>query len=195
MPTIGENLRAARKQRRLGQVELGHRSGISQQSISDIERDKRDPHPSTLRKLAAALNVPVGSFFAEEALPKVPHTRMEADEFDELRRAASAGRIDGSSLLSAVQGEYDAIERYHRALLEKGAAVDVAELEEALALLVEARRRFRVILFDRTEETLSEDDERDPRKIERPDTRFLTLEQADARLRSVQAQLREAQRV
>lgn len=73
MPTIGENLRRIRKSRRIGQVELGERAGVAQQTISGIERDQRDPHPATLRKLAMVLNVPVAFFFQEEDGPaKVP---------------------------------------------------------------------------------------------------------------------------
>src|SRR5215203_2530116 len=72
MPTIGENLRRLRKERRMGQVELGKRSGVAQQTISGIERDYREPHASTLRKLAEVLDVPLTEFFQEDGAPKVP---------------------------------------------------------------------------------------------------------------------------
>ena len=72
MPTIGENLRRIRKDRHLGQVELAECSGVAQPTISAIERDHRDPHPSTLRKLAEAMDVPVAAFFQEDGRPKVP---------------------------------------------------------------------------------------------------------------------------
>lgn len=38
--------------------------------MSEIELGHRDPHPSTLRKLAGALGVEVADFFKEPALPK-----------------------------------------------------------------------------------------------------------------------------
>ena len=72
MPTIGQNLRRLRKERRMGQVELGKRSGVAQQTISGIERDYREPHASTLRKLAEVLAVPLAEFFQEDGAPKVP---------------------------------------------------------------------------------------------------------------------------
>jgi transcriptional regulator with XRE-family HTH domain len=72
MPTIGQTLRRLRKERRMGQVELGKRSGVAQQTISGIERDHREPHASTLRKLAEVLDVSLAEFFQEDGAPKVP---------------------------------------------------------------------------------------------------------------------------
>ena len=72
MPTIGENLRRIRKELRMGQVELGDRSGVAQQTISGIENDYREPHASTLRKLAEVLDVPLTEFFQEDGPPSVP---------------------------------------------------------------------------------------------------------------------------
>jgi transcriptional regulator with XRE-family HTH domain len=184
VPSIGENLRSLRKLRSLGQVELGQRARVSQQTISGIERGHTDPHPATLRKLAEVLNVPVAAFFQEETRPRAPHAEMEAEDFDELRRKASIGELDGAALLEAVKREYDAIEAYYRLLLDRGAAVDATEVEEALELLVEARKRFRVLLFDRVEATIALDDERDPQVVERADTRLLPLDEADEVLRA-----------
>jgi transcriptional regulator with XRE-family HTH domain len=71
--TIGENLRRLRKERRLSQPGLAKRAGVPQPTISNIENDRREPHASTLRKLADALGVEVVDFFrAEEARPLVP---------------------------------------------------------------------------------------------------------------------------
>jgi transcriptional regulator with XRE-family HTH domain len=57
---LGSNLRAARKRLRLTQEELGERSGVHPTEISRIEAGKRDPQVSTLRRLAAAVEVPPG---------------------------------------------------------------------------------------------------------------------------------------
>jgi transcriptional regulator with XRE-family HTH domain len=185
MPTIGENLRTIRKSRRIGQVALGERAAVAQQTISGIERGHHDPHPGTLRKLAEVLNVPVAAFFQESARPKAPHTAMEAEDFDELRRKASIGELEGSALLEAVKREYDGLDVHYRLLLDRGAEVDAAEVEEALELLVEARRRWRVLLFDRAEETIALDDERDSQVVERADTRMLPLDEADEQIRAL----------
>lgn len=69
---IARNLRRWRKVRGLAQEDLEGRSGVGQDTISAIETGRRpDPYPSTLRKLAAALEIDVADFFAVE-VPEVP---------------------------------------------------------------------------------------------------------------------------
>jgi transcriptional regulator with XRE-family HTH domain len=57
---VGKNLRAARKKLGLSQIEVSQRSGVEQGEVSRIERGIRDPQVSTLKKLAAAVEVPPG---------------------------------------------------------------------------------------------------------------------------------------
>lgn len=54
---IGNNLKRARLRRAMSQRNLAEASGVSQKSITDIENGKREPYPSTVRKLATALGV------------------------------------------------------------------------------------------------------------------------------------------
>jgi transcriptional regulator with XRE-family HTH domain len=92
----------------MGQVELGKRSGVAQQTISGIERDYREPQASTLRKLADALNVPVVAFFQESTDPDggpgggrrpegiritTAHIDAAREEHSRLNAALSAGEI------------------------------------------------------------------------------------------------------
>lgn len=60
MGDLGTNLRAARKKLKLTQEQVAERSGVHPTEVSRIEAGKRDPQVSTLRKLAAALEVPPG---------------------------------------------------------------------------------------------------------------------------------------
>lgn len=60
MGDLGSNLRAARKKLKLTQEQVAERSGVHPTEVSRIEAGKRDPQVSTLRKLAAALEVPPG---------------------------------------------------------------------------------------------------------------------------------------
>jgi transcriptional regulator with XRE-family HTH domain len=53
----GAKLRRLRLARTLTMRELADRSGVNHAAISQIERGKRAPHPSTIRKLATALEV------------------------------------------------------------------------------------------------------------------------------------------
>jgi DNA-binding XRE family transcriptional regulator len=54
---IGDRLREVRTRRLLTQEELAEKSGISPSTVANIERDHREPHFRTIRKLAEALSV------------------------------------------------------------------------------------------------------------------------------------------
>ena len=54
---IGDRLKELREKQLLTQKMLAERSGLSQVAIARIERNRAEPHFSTIHKLAAALNV------------------------------------------------------------------------------------------------------------------------------------------
>jgi transcriptional regulator with XRE-family HTH domain len=54
---IGDRLKHLRTRRALTQRELAERAGISTNALNRLELDKAEPHMSTLRKLARALDV------------------------------------------------------------------------------------------------------------------------------------------
>ena len=54
---IGDRLRRLRNERYLSQRELARAAGLSPATIFKLENDLAEPHPSTIRKLAQALNV------------------------------------------------------------------------------------------------------------------------------------------
>ena len=64
---IGDRLRELRKQRFLTQHMLAKRSGVSQVAIARIERNRAEPHFSTIHKLADALRVSPEEFVKTEA--------------------------------------------------------------------------------------------------------------------------------
>lgn len=55
---LGSNLREARVRLKLTQEQVAERSGVHATEVSRIEAGKRDPQVSTLKKLAAAVEVP-----------------------------------------------------------------------------------------------------------------------------------------
>ncbi|PLS84900.1 MAG: XRE family transcriptional regulator [Actinobacteria bacterium] len=62
MPTIagvkiGTKLRRLREARLLTQAQLGEAAGVHRDQVSRIERDEVEPRFSTIKKLAAALDV------------------------------------------------------------------------------------------------------------------------------------------
>ncbi len=60
--TIGERLRALRKEAGLTQKELGERLGVSASMIGQYETNLRKPKFETLEKIAAVLNVSISEF-------------------------------------------------------------------------------------------------------------------------------------
>ena len=63
---IGERIRALRTARGLSQEEVARRTGIGLKSYGDLERGRtRDPHYSTLRGVARALDIRVEELLAE----------------------------------------------------------------------------------------------------------------------------------
>ena len=54
---IGERLRQLREERALRQEDLAALAGVGKNTINRLERNKTEPHMTTVRKLAQALEV------------------------------------------------------------------------------------------------------------------------------------------
>ena len=65
MPFDGMKLRELRLRRALTLRELGVLSGVAYDTIHGIETGKHQPRPTTVRKLADALNVTPDVFFSD----------------------------------------------------------------------------------------------------------------------------------
>ena len=88
---IGAHIRSLRKARGITQEEVARRAGMSLNGMADIERgDAVDPHISTLRRIAEALDTsvaelmgepvaPLGEAPAEESGPPVPIEIVSAE--------------------------------------------------------------------------------------------------------------------
>ncbi len=63
--SIGTRIIQARNQKNMSQSELGRRTGIAGSYLSRIENRHIDPRPTTLRKIAGALGVPLSELFRE----------------------------------------------------------------------------------------------------------------------------------
>ena len=62
--TAGERIRAARLSKKLTQNSLGEQSGIAEPTIRRYELGKLNPKPSTLQKIANAVDLPLSFFQA-----------------------------------------------------------------------------------------------------------------------------------
>lgn len=54
---VGDKLKRSRIDNALTQAELAEKAGLTTAAVARIERNEAEPRPSTLRKLAAALDV------------------------------------------------------------------------------------------------------------------------------------------
>ncbi len=54
---VGDRLKRLRILNALSLAELAEKAGLTTAAVARIERDEAEPRPSTLRKLAGALNV------------------------------------------------------------------------------------------------------------------------------------------
>ena len=54
---IGDKLKALRIEQALTQEELARKAGVAPNTVARLERNETEPHMSTARKLAAALDV------------------------------------------------------------------------------------------------------------------------------------------
>jgi transcriptional regulator with XRE-family HTH domain len=75
---LSSRLKSARLARGWTIDELALMSGVSRAMISKIERGEASPTAATLALLAAGLSVTVASFFDDEAAPRTPLSRGEA---------------------------------------------------------------------------------------------------------------------
>lgn len=64
--TTGQLIKAARKNAGMTQTELAKKLNIPFQSVSQWERDLRNPKYDTLKRIAAALNIPIHELISDE---------------------------------------------------------------------------------------------------------------------------------
>lgn len=83
---VAENMRRLRKERKLTQEELAHRSGLSGTYISCLERQQQTISLKTLERVAEALGVPVAECLRpqEQQMEKDPLAKKIAALFDQL---------------------------------------------------------------------------------------------------------------
>ena len=65
---IGRKIAQLRKEQGLSSTELAQRAGLSQPQISRLENGKQGFRSETLARIAAALDVPIGFFFEDDAV-------------------------------------------------------------------------------------------------------------------------------
>jgi transcriptional regulator with XRE-family HTH domain len=92
--SLGRRLRRARLERGLSLRAAATRVGVTKETLMDLEHGRREPHPSTLAKLAKGYGVEIGNLLGpmveeSSSLPRdlaPPPSRLKVEE-EEWRRA------------------------------------------------------------------------------------------------------------
>lgn len=95
--TLPERILYMRERRNLTQEKLAKLTGLTQSTIAQIEKGKKDPSISTLKKIAEALDVHIAVLFASDDVHvfDMPRLRRKYDHVDKLNSTlyAALGRI------------------------------------------------------------------------------------------------------
>ncbi len=67
---VGERLKQIRKLKGISQRELAKRAGVTNSTISMIEKNGVSPSVSSLKKILACVPISIGDFFTDEAAPE-----------------------------------------------------------------------------------------------------------------------------
>ena len=102
--TIGQRIKAARKNAGLTQKELGQRLGVAYQTLAQWENDLRKPKMETLERIADALGVPISEICSKDVLKN----------YEILKRSRENSR-------NLVQETKDILEQYALALRQQEA--------------------------------------------------------------------------
>ena len=108
---LGTRLRRVREQRNLSQRELARRAGVTNATISLIEKNKNSPSVASLKKVLDGLPMSLAEFFALD-LPPRDQVFFKATELVELTDGAVSFRQVGGDLrgrsLQILHERYDA---------------------------------------------------------------------------------------
>jgi transcriptional regulator with XRE-family HTH domain len=88
MYSFGENLKKARLQKKLKQSDLSKISNIGINTISHIENNTFEPRVGTLKKLAAALEVPLETLIGDYDAQTFENTEQSEIAFGDTHDAA-----------------------------------------------------------------------------------------------------------
>jgi transcriptional regulator with XRE-family HTH domain len=108
--SIGARIKAARTAAGMTQMDVARRTDLSLQAVGDIERGiVRDPHISSLRQIAYALDVPVEMLVKEEmAVPAFPLDDASDQEPGRSREERRSSRF-AAAIAAAADGWSEAV--------------------------------------------------------------------------------------
>ncbi|WP_145052688.1 helix-turn-helix domain-containing protein [Paenibacillus xylanexedens] len=95
---LGKRIAQIRKEKGFTQASLSEQSGVSRSYLADVERGRYSTSLETLRKIAAAMEVPFVSFFETELTipPVVDGVPVSTEELEEAIHAIRFNRFKKS---------------------------------------------------------------------------------------------------
>jgi transcriptional regulator with XRE-family HTH domain len=135
-----------RRRKGWSQKDLAEESGVGQDTISGIESGRHEPRPSTLRKLADALDVEVADFFREPAVPLVeaPREAGRLSAVDVASDAASRQIALENQLMFSGRSEWGLDQRHANNAMQRLREEDGLDGNEAEALVDLALKKARL---------------------------------------------------
>lgn len=106
---IGQKLRTIRKQRGLSQRELATRAGLTNGTISLIEKNRTSPSVASLKSLLDAIPISMAEFFSTLEQSDTPKVFYTAEEFTEI----SPSRPGQVSLRQLGDAEHHSLQVLH----------------------------------------------------------------------------------
>lgn len=105
---IGATIRGYRLQKGMSQGDIEKRTGLLRCYLSRVENGHTVPSLDTLKKIAGALDLPMGQFFADEPVPHdIASLPLSTDEIRFLsqvqRYSANLSDVDRKLLLAMVK--------------------------------------------------------------------------------------------
>lgn len=112
--TIGQKIKATRKNAGLTQKELAQKMGLSFQSIAQWENDLRKPKIETLKKIADALECPIDTFTTDDFDEEIPPPALISKKIHDCRTAAG---LTQQELAEKIGLDGATIGKYERGIL------------------------------------------------------------------------------
>jgi len=106
-PSIGVTIREMRLERGMSQGDIEKRTGLLRCYLSRVENGHTVPSLETLKKIAAALEIPLGQFFSDDAIKDACGFSLSEDEIKFLtqvqRYSAHLSENDRKLLLAMIR--------------------------------------------------------------------------------------------
>ncbi len=104
---VGERLQSIRKLKGLSQRELAKRAGVTNSTISMIEKNSVSPSISSLRKVLGGIPMSMVEFFSEEILQEIPtQVVYKANELIDISDGAVTMKLVGRAHIRAGRSRF-----------------------------------------------------------------------------------------